>query len=155
MSNGVNKWTGLGNVTRDAELKVLPNGNAVCNFSIACNSSYLDKDKQKQESVEFVSLVLWGKRGEVLAPMLTKGKKVYVEGALKTEKYEKGAETRYSTKVVVSEVVLLGGAASQVGDDAPRPARSYGGAKQAGTTYGPGAGEPGHAAAEDDDPIPF
>lgn len=97
----------IGRITRDAESKVTPGGQTVVNFSIATNSVWIDKNQQKQESTEFHNLVLWGKRGEVLAPYLTKGKLVMVEGELRTRSWlSPDNQKRFRTEIFVKNLQL-------------------------------------------------
>jgi single-strand DNA-binding protein len=106
---GVNKFIGVGNLTRDPEVRYTKSGQAVSSFSIACNETYKDKDGNKQESVEFVNITAWGKLGEICGEYLSSGKQVYVEGKLKTDKYEdKDGNERQSTGVVISNMTMLG-----------------------------------------------
>lgn len=137
MSDGMNRWTGLGNLTESAELRFTQGGQAVLNFRIACNESYVDKDKVRQERVEYVPCCVWGKRAEGLAKILDKGKQVLVEGRLETQKYE-GADgvTKYRTQIVVLELWLTGNrgngdSTDRAPDARPRDARSTGGGRPA------------------------
>ena len=85
-------------------------GQAVLNMRLAINESYLDKDKQRKERVEWVSCVVWGRRGEALSKILTKGSLVLVEGALRSSKYQdRDGNERQKTEVLVNNVVLTGG----------------------------------------------
>lgn len=108
MSNGLNKVQLIGNLAADAELRTTQTGANVCKFRLACNESWV-KDGEKQDKTEWVSCVLWGKRGQALAQYLAKGKTIYVEGRLQTSSYEKDGVKHYRTEVNVSEVILLGG----------------------------------------------
>ena len=95
----------IGRITRDAESKVTPSGQNVVNFSIATNSVWVDKNQQKQESTEFHNLVFWGKRGEALAPYLTKGKLVMVDGELKTRSWVgQDGQKKYRTEIFVKNL---------------------------------------------------
>lgn len=112
----VNKFIGIGNLGKDPETRFLADGKAVTNISIAISEKYRDKDGQPKEITEWVSVVFFGKLAEIVAEYCFKGTQVYVEGKLKTDKYEKNGETRYSTKVVAEKMQLLGGK----GDAKPR-----------------------------------
>lgn len=95
----------IGRITRDAESKVTPSGQNVVNFSIATNSVWVDKNQQKQERTEFHNLVFWGKRGEVLAPYLTKGKLVFVEGELRTSSWVgQDNQKKFRTEIFVKNL---------------------------------------------------
>ena len=108
MSEGLNRWTGIGNCAADADLRQT-SSDPVCNFRIGCSESYLDRNKQRQERTEWVSCVLWGKRATALAQYLTRGQRVYVEGALATRTWEKDGVKQYKTEIKVTNVILLGG----------------------------------------------
>lgn len=108
MAEGLNKWTGLGNLAADAELKSLQNGD-VLNFRLACSERYQDKNGERQERTEWVTCVLYGKRATALAQYLTKGSQVLVEGRLHTRSWEHEGQKRYATEVIVTDVRLLGG----------------------------------------------
>lgn len=108
MSDGMNKWFGMGNLAADGELKVTQGGQAVLKLRLACSDSYLDKNKTRQERTEFVSVTVWGRRGEALAKFLRKGARILVEGRLQTSSYEKDGEKRYRTGIVASNIILAG-----------------------------------------------
>ncbi len=101
--NGVNKVIIIGNLGQDPEVRYMPNGNAVTNVSIATNESWTDKTtNQKQERVEFHRVVFFGKLAEIAGQYLRKGSKVYVEGKLRTRKWQgQDGQDRYTTEIVV------------------------------------------------------
>jgi single-strand DNA-binding protein len=105
----VNKFIGIGNLGRDPETRFMPNGNAVCNFSIAISEKYKDKvSGEWREVTEWVNIVMFGKLAEIAGEYLVKGSKVYVEGKLKTEKYtDKSGVEKFSTKVVAEKMDML------------------------------------------------
>lgn len=106
----VNKFIGIGNLGADPETRFMPNGNAVCNFRIACTESWKDKSSgDRKESTEWVSITTFGKLAEICGQYLKKGSSVYVEGKLKTDEYEKDGVKRYSTKIIADEMRMLGG----------------------------------------------
>ena len=109
MAEGLNRWMGLGNLAADPELRVSGGGQSVLKLRLACSESYLDKSNTRQERTEFVSITIFGKRGEALAKILTKGDRIFVEGSLRTSSYEKDGEKRYRTEIVASNVILGGG----------------------------------------------
>lgn len=116
----LNKVFLIGNLTRDAELKTLPSGNPVISFGLATNRTYTNKVGQKQTETEFHNLVLWGKRAEVLAQYLTKGKMVFVEGRLKTTSWTSpSGEKRSRMEVIVEDLQFgpkLASGGNKVGD---------------------------------------
>lgn len=104
----VNKVILVGNLTRDTEVRFMPNGEAVANFSIAVNETWKDKAGVKQERAEFVNIVAYRKLAEICGEYLKKGNPVYVEGKMQTRKWEKDGVTRYSTEVIIDEMQMLG-----------------------------------------------
>jgi single-strand DNA-binding protein len=106
----VNKWIGIGHIGQAPELKYMPNGDAVCNISIACSDSWRDKTTgEKKEATEWVRIVFFRKLAEVAGQYLKKGSQVYIEGAMKTRKWEKDGQTHYTTEVVADTMKMLGG----------------------------------------------
>ncbi len=109
MSDGLNRWMGIGNLGADPELRMTGGGQAVLKLRIACSETYLDKNKVKQERTEWVSVVVWGKRGEALSKILSKGSRIFVEGGLRTSSYDdKEGKKRYRTEIVASNIILSG-----------------------------------------------
>ena len=99
MSN-LNRWEGIGRLGQDIEMRYMPNGNAVANFSIAVDDSYKDKQTgQKVEQTEWVRCVAFGKSAEFLGEWLRKGARLYASGKLKTREYEKDGIKRYVTEI--------------------------------------------------------
>ena len=96
----INKCLIYGNLTRDPELKALPNGSAVANFSIATNRTWKDKDGNKQENVEFHNIVVFGKQAEMVAQYMKKGSALFVEGRLQTRSWEVDGEKKYRTEII-------------------------------------------------------
>lgn len=108
----VNKVIILGRLGQDPELKHTPNGNAVCNFSLATSESWKDKNSgEKKEKTEWHRVVVWGKLAELCGEYLSKGREVYVEGKLSTRSWDdkNSGEKRYATEVNGSTVQFLGG----------------------------------------------
>jgi single-strand DNA-binding protein len=110
MSEGVNRVTLLGNVGSDPELRFTQGGVGVLSLSLATNETYLDRNQQRQERVEWHKIVVWGKRGEGLAKFVKKGFGLLVEGSLRTTKYtdREGVE-RWKTEIIASNVVVTRG----------------------------------------------
>lgn len=103
----LNKWIGSGRVTRDTELRYLPNGTAVADVGMCSNRTYFDKNKnEKVEEPTFTDVTLWGKQAETLAQYLTKGTQITVVGRLKFETWETDGQKRSKLKVVAEEVNL-------------------------------------------------
>lgn len=124
MSQGYLKVIAVGTLGADAETRYGQSGTAVCSWRMACTTGYYDaKAKERKETTEWVSCVIFGKRAEALGPMLVKGKEIFIEGTLKTDSYEKNGEKRYRTQVVVNEVILGGGGSRSNEGGGPPPAR--------------------------------
>lgn len=127
--SSVNKVTLIGNLGRDPEMRYMPNGDAVANVSIATTSSYKDKEGKKIETTEWHRTVFFGKLAEIVGEYCKKGSQIYVEGALRTRKWQdKDGVEKYTTEVVGGEMKLLGGRPANSGD-APAPEGEAGGAK--------------------------
>lgn len=125
MAGGVNKVILVGHLGANPELKTFDDGGAVCNFSLATNESYTDKQGQRQERAEWHRVVVWGKRAEVCAKYLGKGRQVYVEGKLRTRSWEdREGNKRFMTEVVANDVQFLSGGGKQ--EQAPAPAQDDG-----------------------------
>jgi single-strand DNA-binding protein len=119
----VNKVILVGNLGRDPEVRYMPNGEAVANFSIATTDNWKDKSGQKQEKTEWHNIVMYRRLAEIAGEYLKKGRPVYIEGRLQTRKWEKDGVTRYTTEIVADQMQMLGGrdsgsAASTASDDA-------------------------------------
>lgn len=105
----VNKVIVLGNVGKDPELRYSPSGTAVCNLSIATTRSW-KKEGQRQEETEWHRVVFYDRLAEISGEYLKKGKSVYVEGRLKTRKWQdKEGKDVYTTEVIAESMQLLGG----------------------------------------------
>lgn len=106
----LNKAMFIGNLTRDPETRYLPNGDAVTNASIACNESWKGKDGEKHEHVEYINLVFYKRLAEIAGEHLRKGAPVYVEGKMKTRKWQtKEGQDRYTTEIIVDQMQMIGG----------------------------------------------
>lgn len=104
----LNKVLLIGNLTRDPELRYTPSGAAVCTFSVATNRFYVASDGTKKEEAEFTRIVAWNKLAELCSQLLTKGRKVYVEGRLQTRSWETpDGQTRQTTEVVIDDMRIL------------------------------------------------
>ena len=117
----INQATLYGNLTRDPELKALPSGTNVCNFSVATNRTYKDKDDKKVEQVEYHNVVAFGKQADLIAQYLKKGSPIYVVGRLQTQNWEKDGVKHYRTEVVV-ETFQFGPKSATAGQTAPKQA---------------------------------
>ena len=97
----------IGRLGRDPESKFTPTGKKVCHFSIAVSNRWKDKTGELKESTEWVNIEAWGRLGEVCQEYLKKASLVFVEGRLKTDKYDANGETKYFTKVVAQSLQFL------------------------------------------------
>jgi single-strand DNA-binding protein len=106
----VNKVILVGNLGRDPEMRYMPSGEAIANFSIATTDNWKDKNGQKQERTEWHRISMFGKLAEIAGEYLKKGSSVYVEGRLQTRKWQdKEGNERQTTEVVADRMQMLGG----------------------------------------------
>lgn len=106
----VNKCIFIGNLGRDPEIRYMPSGDAMANFSIACTDSFKGKDGSRQERTEWVRIVMFGKQAEIAGEYLKKGSPVYIEGRLQTRKWQnKEGQDQYTTEIVADRMQMLGG----------------------------------------------
>jgi single-strand DNA-binding protein len=134
MSRGtLNKVILIGRVGADPEVRYMPSGNAVANVRLATNESYKDKTSgQMQEATEWHRIVMYGKLAEIVGQYVQKGKLLYVEGRIRTNKWQdQSGQDRYTTEIIANEMQLLGsnggrdeGGDSFNQDSAPPPASS-------------------------------
>ncbi|OGD97455.1 hypothetical protein A3A49_00575 [Candidatus Curtissbacteria bacterium RIFCSPLOWO2_01_FULL_38_11b] len=104
----LNKVLLIGNLTRDPELRYTPSGAAVCTFGIATNRYYVASDGTKKEETEFIKIVSWNKLAELCSQLLSKGRKVYVEGRLQIRGWETpDGQSRQTTEVVIDDMRIL------------------------------------------------
>lgn len=105
-----NQWTGIGNLGADPELKYTQGGTAVCNFSMATERSYKDKEGGTKKETEWVKVVAWARTAEVVKQYCAKGSKIFVQGRLQTRKWQdRDGKDRFTTEVVAEQVKFLGG----------------------------------------------
>ncbi len=155
----VNKVILLGNLGRDPEVRYMPNGDAVANFSIATTDTWKDKQGQRQEKTEWHNIVMYRRMAEIAGEYLKKGSSVYLEGRLQTRKWQdKQGNDRYTTEIVADQMQMLG--RRNTGDDGA--GRSEGPTPPAAAQSDahpppPGRQEPKPAGNFDDmdDDIPF
>ena len=109
MSRGINKWHGVGNLGADPEVKYSDSGTAITRISIGYSESWKDKGGQKQERTEWVRIVFFGRLAEIAGEYLKRGRQVYVEGKLRTNKWQdKDGNDRYTTEILANEMQMLG-----------------------------------------------
>lgn len=97
----LNKVQLYGNLTRDPEMKSLPSGQNVANFSIATNRVYKDRDGAKKEQVEYHNVVAFGRTADLIGQYMKKGRPIFVEGRLQTRSWDKDGAKQYRTEIVV------------------------------------------------------
>lgn len=107
MAKGLNKVLLIGHLGKDPELSYTPSGVAVCKFTVATNESYKGDDGNWVERTEWHNITAWRKLGEICSQYLKKGSKVYLEGKIQTDTYEKDGKKNYFTKIVLNEMVML------------------------------------------------
>ncbi len=166
MARGVNKVILVGTLGADPETRYTANGNAICSIRIATNESWTDKATgQKQERTEWHRVKFFGRLAEIAGEYLKKGRQVYVEGSLRTDKYtDKDGIERYTTDIIANEMQMLGGPGDRSGGGsggggdeygaAPRMTGSRGGASPRGAQPAP-APAGGRKDDDFDDDIPF
>ena len=159
----LNKVMLIGNLGSDPEVRQIPSGQAVANFNIATTESWGGRDGgQRQEKTEWHRIVIYGRLAEIAGQYLRKGRQVYVEGRLQTRQWQdQQGQKRFTTEIVVANMVMLGGRGGAEGGDAP-PARSggaVGGRPQPANEFAEpfsGPEEPvGGDFFEDDNDLPF
>jgi len=169
MARGINKVILIGNLGADPETRAMPSGTTVANLRIATSESWRDKQTgEQQERTEWHRVALFGRLAEIAGEYLRKGSQVYIEGSLRTRKWQdKQGNERYSTEIIGNELQMLGGrggagggAAAPAGGSAEGGGRSgAAGAAGAGSApayseESPGGGSSGRSDEFDDD-IPF
>ena len=111
---GVNKVILVGNLGKDPEVRHLDNGVAVANFSLATTENYKNKEGARVSQTEWHNIVLWRGLAEVAEKYLKKGSSIYIEGKIKTRKWEdKEGNTRYNTEILADNMTMLGGKPAQ------------------------------------------
>ncbi len=156
MARGVNKVILIGHLGADPETRAMPSGSSVANLRIATTESWRDKQSgEQQERTEWHRVALFGRLAEVAGEYLRKGSQVYIEGSLRTRKWQdKQGNERYSTEIVANDMQMLGGRGGAGGGagassgSAPRENAEY---AQPSGSGGGGAGE----GTDFDDDIPF
>lgn len=106
----LNKVILIGRLGRDPETRSMPNGEAVCNFSVATSEKYTDKNGQRQEATEWHNVTMYRKLAEIAGKYLTKGSQVYLEGKIQSRKYQgKDGIERTAYDIIANEMKMLGG----------------------------------------------
>jgi single-strand DNA-binding protein len=157
MARGINKVILVGNLGADPDTRYMPSGKAVTNIRVATSESWKDKQTgDMQERTEWHSIVMYDKLGEIAAEYLRKGSQVYIEGKIRTRKWQdKEGKDRYTTEIIADQMQMLGGrggggGASGEARSSSRPAPAAEDRSAAPVDEGGGGG-----GGEFDDDIPF
>ena len=155
MARGVNKVILVGNLGNDPEVRYMPSGNAVANISVATSESWKDKQSgEMQERTEWHRVVLYNRLGEIAGEYLKKGSKVYVEGSLRTNKWQdQSGQDRYTTEIIASNMQMLDSRGNAGFDQSPQQPRQQRPSQQAPQQQS--APQPEMMDAPFDDDIPF
>jgi single-strand DNA-binding protein len=150
----INKVILIGNLGKDPEVRYMPSGEAVTNITVATTDTWKDKTSgEKKEATEWHRVAFFGRLAEIAGQYLKKGRQVYIEGALRTRKWQdKDGQDRYTTEVVASEMKMLG-SREGMGDSGPREAPAAGASRGAGQSKPAAPAAGGFNDFEDD--IPF
>ena len=105
----LNQWAGIGNLTRDPEVKHLPSGDSVAEVSIAINERYKTKSGEQKTSTTFVNVVMWGRMADTAGQYLKKGSAVLILGKLQMDTWEKDGKTQHRLKVRATNWQFIGG----------------------------------------------
>lgn len=138
MARGVNKVILIGNLGADPDVRQMPSGGAVTNVNLATSESWKDKQSGEQrERTEWHRVVFFNRLAEIAGEYLKKGSKIYIEGSLRTRKWEKDGQDHYTTEIVASEMQMLDGqgggqGGQQGGGQQQRPAQQAPAQKQGG-----------------------
>lgn len=161
MARGINKVILVGNVGGDPETRYMPSGSAVTNLTIATNETWKDKQTgEKKERTEWHRVAMFNRLAEIAAEYLRKGSQVYVEGKIRTRKWQdKEGQDRYTTEIIADEMQMLGGRGGAGGGDFGGASQGGGGGNRGsnqGDSQGGGGNAPPQPGSDDfDDDIPF
>jgi single-strand DNA-binding protein len=159
MARGINKVILIGNLGADPETRAMPSGTTVANLRVATSESWRDKQSgEQQERTEWHRVALFGRLAEIAAEYLKKGSQVYIEGSLRTRKWQdKQGNERYSTEIIGNELQMLGGRGGGGAGASGAPERAGGAAPAYAEEHsgGGGGGATASRGEEFDDDIPF
>ena len=162
MARGVNKVIIVGNLGQDPETRYMPSGAAVTNFTVATNESWKDKQTGEQKDrTEWHRVAMFNRLAEIAAEYLRKGSQVYIEGKLRTRKWQgQDGQDRFTTEIIADEMQMLGGRGAggdgSFGGGESQGGGQQGGGQQGGGQQGGGGNAPPQPGSEDfDDDIPF
>src|SRR5262245_7569057 len=116
--SGVNKVILVGNLGANPEMRFTQGGQAVANLRLATTERWNDRNGQKQETIEWHRVVVFGKQAEIVGQYLTKGRQVYIEGRIQTRQWQdQQGQKRYTTEIVAQRVQMLGGRSERSPED--------------------------------------
>lgn len=158
MARGINKVILVGNLGNDPEVRYSQSGSAITTISVATSESWKDKNGEQQERTEWHRVKFFGRLAEIAGEYLKKGRQVYIEGSLRTEKYtDKAGVEKYSTDIIANEMQMLGGLGGG-GEGGERPQRGGGGERAPRSGGGGNAPRGGGSApmppSRNEDPFP-
>jgi single-strand DNA-binding protein len=150
MARGINKVIIVGNLGGDPETRYMPSGSAVTNLTVATNESWKDKQTGEQKDrTEWHKVAMFNRLAEIAAEYLRKGSQVYIEGKLRTRKWQdKSGQDRWTTEIIADEMQMLGGRGGAGGGGGSAPMSS-------GQDSGPPGAPPQTGPDDFDDDIPF
>lgn len=152
----VNKAILVGRLGRDPETRYTSGGQAVCNFSVATDETYKDRNGERQKRTEWHKIVVWGKQAEIAQQYLRKGSLLFVEGRIQTRQWDdKEGQKRTSTEIVATNFRMLGGRGDGAAAGAGAGAAASGGASHNDSDMHVPAGEEMPASEVSDEDIPF
>lgn len=151
-ARSLNKVMLIGNLTRDPELRYTPSGTAVCTIGLATNRTWTTENGEKKEETEFHRVIAWNKLAELCSQLLIKGRKIYVEGRLRTNSWQgQDGNQRNITEIVIEDMILLdsrrpGAVGEEAGAGAPQPNVAMSASQRTSTV----SATPNAASASDD-----
>ena len=156
MARGINKVILIGHLGADPETRAMPSGSSVANLRVATTESWRDKQSgEQQERTEWHRVALFGRLAEIAGEYLRKGSQVYIEGSLRTRKWQdKQGNERYTTEIVANDMQMLGGRGGS-GAGAPSGSASAAGSREAGPDHAGPSGSGSGEGTDFDDDIPF
>ncbi|MFT3807488.1 single-stranded DNA-binding protein [Arenimonas sp.] len=160
MARGINKVILVGNLGNDPEVRYSQSGSTITTISVATSESWKDKNGEQQERTEWHRVKFFGRLAEIAGEYLKKGRQVYIEGSLRTEKYtDKSGVEKYSTDIIANEMQMLGGVGGGEGGERPQRSGGGGGGSRGGYSSGGDRGGPSRGGntpppSRNDEPFP-
>lgn len=156
MANLRNQVRLVGRLGQDPEVRHLDSGACVANFSMATSEKWKNKQGEWVDHTEWHNCVCWGALAEkVIEPYVKKGTEITVQGKLRTRSYEVDGVTKYTTEIIVDELLMHGGTSAQSSTAPPAGANTYQQSRQSGNTQSAKVQEPTNMNIDEDDDLPF